>query len=30
MAGGQDDTGVDDQLVTQALELANEEFAQYM
>ena len=30
LAGGKDETGVDDQLVTQALELRHEEFAAHM
>lgn len=30
LAGGKDESGVDDQLVTQALELRAEEFAKYM
>lgn len=30
LAGGATETGVDDQLVTQALELRNEDFAKYM
>jgi hypothetical protein len=30
LAGGAAETGVDDQLVTQALELRNEDFAKYM
>lgn len=30
LAGGKDEAGVDDQLVTQALELRADEFARYM